>query len=516
MEQAKRVAKNTGFLYARMAITVFVSLYSTRLVLAALGVTDFGIFNVVAGAISMLTFLNAAMTSATQRFMSYAEGKGDFEAQVGIFNVSVLLHWIIGFAVIVVLEIAFLFFFDGILEIPEERIYAAKIIFQCMVASTFFKIISVPYDAVINAHENMFLVAVLGVLEAFLKLAIAVYITYAEFDGLITYGVLMAVMAILLLIIRRVYCHRSYDEVTVNIKKYYKKELFNEMGSFAGWSFLGSSTSIIANYGQGIVLNMFFGPVVNAAQGIANQVSGQLGAFSTTMLSALNPAITKNEGAGNRGSMLKMTAMGSKMSFFLLAFMCVAVIIEMPYVLGVWLKDVPDYAVIFCRLLLIRNLIEQLTIPLTTSIKAVGKIKDFQIASTLLNIVPLFLAFIFFKYGYPPYYMYYIFIGYSIVNGGVIIYYAKKYTGINILDFILNVASRCFFVFILALIISCAPLFFMKYGLFRLLLIGIISVLVITFSIYTIGLKKEERIWSLSLIQSVWLSIKNKFLSKKI
>ena len=217
-------------------------------------------------------------------------------------------------------------------------------------------------------------------------------------------------MAILLLLLRRVYCHRTYDEVTVNIRKHYSKTLFNEMGSFAGWSFLGSSSSIIANYGQGIVLNMFFGPVVNAAQGIANQISGQLGAFSTTMLNALNPAIAKNEGAGNRSSMLKMTAMGCKMSFFLLAIMGVPVLVEMPFILNLWLKNVPEYTVIFCRLLLLRNLIELLIHPLSTSIKAVGTIKEFQIASTLLNVVPLLLVFILFKWGYAPYYLYLIFI----------------------------------------------------------------------------------------------------------
>jgi len=514
LDQAKRVAKNTGFLYARMAITVFISLYSTRLILAALGVTDFGIFNVVAGAITMLTFLNAAMSSATQRFMSYAEGKGDFKAQISIFNVSVLLHLIIGLAVVGLLEIAALFLFDGILEIPVDRLYAAKIVYQCMVFSTFFKIISVPYDAVINAHENMFLVAVLGVIEGFLKLGIAIYLTYTDFDGLITYGFLTALMAVFLLIIRRIYCHKSYEEVSINIKKYYNKSLFNEIGSFAGWSFLGSSTSMFANYGQGIILNMFFGPVVNAAQGVSNQISGQLGAFSTTMLSALNPAIAKNEGAGNRSSMLKMTAMGSKMSFFLLAFMCVPVLVEMPYILNIWLKNVPEYTIVFCRLLLIRNLIEMLSYPVSNSIKAVGNIKEFQIASTILNVVPLILTYVFFKLGYPPYYMYLIFIGYSLINGMIILWYAQKHTGIIINDFIRNVVIRCFATFIIVILLTSIPKLFMDQNIVRLILETAISILSITSLIYFIGFHKEERIWAISLFNSISSSIKSKFLSK--
>ena len=259
---------------------------------------------------------------------------------------------------------------------------------------------------------------------------------------------------------------------------------------------------------------MFFGPVVNAAQGIANQISGQLGAFSTTMLSALNPAIAKNEGAGKRSSMLKMTAMGSKMSFFLLAFMCVPVLVEMPYILNLWLKDVPEYTVIFCRLLLLRNLIEQLTIPLTTSIKAVGNIKEFQIASTLLNIVPLFLAFVFFKFGYAPYYLYLIFIGYSLMNGILIVKYAQKYTGIAVFDFFLNVVLRCFLVLILGLLMTSIPLLLMKESIGRLLIGTSISVVTLSGLIYFIGLKAEERVWSVNLVNSILSSFKTKFLSK--
>ena len=213
MEQAKRVAKNTGFLYARMAITVFISLYVTRLVLAALGAEDFGTFSVVGGAIAMLTFLNAAMTAASQRFMSYAQGEGNNHKQKNIFNVSVLLHFFIAIAVVLLLEGAGYIFFNGLLKINPERMHAAKLIYQFLIVSTFFTIISVPYDAVINAHENMFFVAVLGIIESLLKLGIALFITYTVFDKLISYGFLMALLAIFLLLVRRVYCHRKYEEV---------------------------------------------------------------------------------------------------------------------------------------------------------------------------------------------------------------------------------------------------------------------------------------------------------------
>lgn len=187
--------------------------------------------------------------------------------------------------------------------------------------STFFTVLSVPYDAVINAHENMSLVAVLGIAESILKLVIALYISTATGDKLIIYGLLMALLSILMMVVRQIYCHLKYDEVIISIQKYFDKPLFKEMTSFASWSLLGCSSSMIGTYGNGIVLNVFFGSTINAAQGIANQISGQLGAFASTMLKALNPLIAKSEGSGNRDFMLNAAMVGSKISFFYLCFL---------------------------------------------------------------------------------------------------------------------------------------------------------------------------------------------------
>lgn len=514
MQQAKRVAKNTGFLYARMAITVFISLYSTRLVLAALGATDFGIFNLVAGAVAMLAFLNTAMSLATQRFMSYAEGKGDFDAQVGIFNVSILLHLIIAVLVVLLMQGVGYFLFNGILEIPENRVYAAKFIFQCMVLSTFISIISVPYDAVINAHENMFLVAVLGVLEALLKLSIAIYITTTSFDKLISYGLLMAIMTVILLIIRRIYCHLKYAEVKINLKKYYNKSLFQEMGSFAGWTFLGSSTSIISFYGQGTILNIYFGPIVNAAHGIANQVSGQLGAFSSTMLKALNPAIAKSEGAGDRVSMLKMTEIGSKVSFFLLLILYVPVLIEMPYIFNLWLKKVPDFTIIFCRLLLLKNLIEQIFVSIDTSIRAVGDIKQYQISSAISNFFPLILCVILFSLGLPAYFLYLVFMLYTVVNAFIILFYAKKHCGLIIKPFLANVVLRCFLTLLIMLIIALIPMYVMNEGVLRLVLIVFVSLIAYVTTIWIVGFSAKEKLWISPILILFIVNLKNRFLAK--
>lgn len=493
MREAKRVAVNTGFLYGRMAITVFISLYATRLILNALGAEDFGLFSVVGGAIAMLTFLNNAMATATQRFMSFAQGEGNSEKQKNIFNVSLVLHFIIAILVVLLLELAAYFLFNGILNISSERIQVAKLIYQFLVISTFFTILSVPYDAVINAHENMFIVAILGILEALLKLVIAIYITTTSHDKLISYGLLMSLLALLLLILRQIYCRRKYQEVQINFKAYFSKPLFKEMTHFASWSLLGCSSSMIANYGQGIIINMFFGTVVNAAQGIANQVSGQLGAFSSTMLKALNPLIAKSEGAGNRKLMLDASMFGSKISFFLLMFFIVPALIEMRFILTIWLKNVPEYAVIFCSLLLIRNLIEQLYVTLNTAIGAVGNIKKPQIVTSFFYIIPLIISYLLFLLDFPAYTLYFVFIISSILLTIVALYFAKLSCELSIKQYFKDVILPCILSILLIYILGSIPKIFMKEGFIRLLLVLIITIISSFVVIWIIGINKSER-----------------------
>jgi len=516
MKTGNRVAMNTGILYARMAITVFISLYATRLILNALGVNDFGIFNLVAGAISMLTFLNGSMANATQRFISHAEGAGDFQKVKSIFNVSIILHIIIALVVFLVLEAVGYFLFEGILKISPGRIDVAKIIFQFMIVSTLFTIVSVPYDAVINAHENMMHFAVFGIIEVVLRLAIAIYVKYTAYDKLVVYGLLTALLAILLLVMRRVYCHRKYAECQINFKIYFSKPIFKEMTGFAGWSFFGSSSSMLANYGQGILMNMFFGTVVNAAQGIAGQVSGQLGAFAVTMLKALNPVIAKSEGAGNRALMVKASIAGTKVSFLLLIFFYIPVFIEMPFIFKLWLKDVPEYAVIFCRLLLARNLVEQLYVTLSSSIMAVGNIRKFQIYVSVLRFMPLIFSYLLFFLKFPPYSLYLVFIAYSLSESIISLYFSKKNYDLPIVLFLKDVVGRCVSILLLSGGLSVIPYFLMDQGILRLIVISMISTISVFVWAWYIGFNLEEKgsikLIIIKLIQKS--GIRNKFINE--
>jgi len=329
-----RVAMNTGILYAKTGITMFISLYTTRLILNSLGTSDFGIFGIIGTAIAMLGFLGSAMAASTQRFMSYTQGEGNMEKQKSIFNVSIVLHFLVALILGVALLIAGQFFFNGTLNIPDERIFAARVIYYFMIASFLFTIMSVPYEAVLNAHENMLYYAIVGIIESVLKLTVAIIVVYTVADKLIVYGALMAGISFTVMIIMRMYCHRNYNECVFKPKAHFDKKLMKEMTSFAGWSFLGNISQTIANLGQGIVINKFFGTVINASQGIAGQVNGQLSVFTTSLMKALNPVITKSEGAGNRKLMIDTTMMGCKISFFLMAIVSVPALIEMPYILN--------------------------------------------------------------------------------------------------------------------------------------------------------------------------------------
>jgi O-antigen/teichoic acid export membrane protein len=510
MKAANRVAKNTGILYAKMAITVFISLYSTRLILNALGAEDYGIFNIVGGTIAMLGFLNASMAAATQRFMSIAEGAGDLERKKNIFSVSVVLHFVIALVVFFVLEIVGYIFFQSVLNIPADRIDVAKLVYQFMIVTTLFTIISVPYDALLNSHENMLMYSVFGIIEVLLKLSIAIYITYTGFDKLITYGLLMAALSILSRSIQRYYCHRKYEESNISIRKYYNKTLFKEMTSFGGWSLLFSAASMITMQGVSIVLNSFFGVLVNAAQGVATQISGQLMAFSNTMLKALNPVIVKSAGGNDRRQMMAASVIGNKLSFFLFTFFSIPAIIEMPYILHLWLKNVPDYAVIFCQLNLFRLCITQLTITFNTTIAALGNIKEFNIVRSSVYVALLPASYFMYLYGAPPFAIYINLIVMILISMFVNVYYVQKLCGYTIQNFLQDIFSRCAITALFNSAISILPLFLLPSGLFRLILVVIISSSTFIISLHLFGLTKPEKKMMLSMISGKISKIKSK------
>lgn len=498
---ASRIIKNTGWLYAKMGITMFVSLYSTRLILNGLGANDFGIYNIVGGVVAMLGFINATMATATQRFMNFSEGKGDLEQQKTIFNVSILIHTILSLIVGLTLIFVGFYFFDGIIKIPDERLSASKIVYASMVISTIFTVMTVPYDAVINAHENMRYFAAVGILESILKLSIAFVCVNTTSDKLILYGILMAIIPLITLSIMRIYCHYNYHECVFSPIRYFNKDIAKKMTSFAGWNFFGTMSGMVGNYGNGIVLNHFYGVTLNAALGIANQLYGQLLVFSNNLLKALNPVITKKEGAGERKQMIAMATTGCKYSFAVMAIFTLPFIIEMNYIQHLWLNKIPEWSVLFAQLQLVRGLIEQLTIAYGTAIGAEGRIANYNVMIFFVNFMPILLISFLFSIGFSPLYFYIVNISiFGILLSLVKVYYMNKNCGMSYIYFSRNLLLPSIVSFVIPLMLGYIPTFLLPESFLRLIIIAIISILTYIVIFYYVAMTENERTRLLSLI----------------
>ncbi len=494
MGVAKKIIKNTVFLYIKMAVTIFISLYTTRVVLSSLGITDFGIYTVIGGAIALLGFLNASMAQATQRFMSFYKGKGIIESQLQIFNISLVLHVLLALFFGILLLIAGNFLFDGILNIPTERIYAAKVVYAALIISVMFKITTVPYDAVLNTNENMLYYSIVGILESLLKLFIALIIVQTSQDKLVVYGTLMSIVPFITLVIMRFYCHRNYQECRISIFKYWNRILMLKIIKFGGWSLLSTIASMVTLQGQGILLNVFFGPNVNSAHGVANQISGQLGALSNNMQKAVNPVIVKSEGDQNKVMAKKVSFTACKFSYVLLGIFAIPMIFETSYFLRLWLVNVPNYSIVFLQLILIKNLIIQIARPLHTLITSTGNIKELSVSKSTLFIIALITTYFLLKNSFPPYsiHLVLLFVG-SIISLVIYPYYLKKINNISSINYYKEVLFRSTAATMIAILLAFIPYFVMQESLARFISVFLVFLFFFMLSSYFILLETQER-----------------------
>ena len=512
MNSANKVIFNTGVLYSKMLITIVITLYSTRIALNALGSSSYGIFCLVAGVISMLSFLNTAMTISTQRYLSYYMGHEGILKLNKIFSTSVILHLIIGIFIVIIFEIVGFFLFDGILNIPKDSLYQAKYIYHFMVISSFFTIISVPYDAIINSHENMLFISILSIIESVGKLLIAFYILSLDSNRLIVYGGLLTALTIILIIVKRKFSLKKYIECRGVFKVKREKKMLKDMFSFASWNLYGSICGLARNQGIAVVLNYYFGTVVNAAYGIANQVNGQLSYFSASILLAFNPQIMKSEGAGDRERMLKLSALASKFSFYLLSFFSIPLIVEMNYVLHIWLGEVPEYAVIFCQLILLLTITNQLSVGLQSAAQAVGKIKLYQFAIGTINLFSPILGFFALKYGVlNASVVIIITIVIEFIAGSWRIFFLKSLAGLSIKKYLLNVILPCISIFIIVITASFIIHNILNISsFFNLVITCLSSSILISILVYTFGISKSEKQKLFSMLESLLSKFRKK------
>ena len=392
----KRIAKNTLMLYIRMLLIMGVSLYTSRVILKTLGVEDFGIYNVVAGVITMLSFLTGSLGGASSRFITYALGKNDVENVKQVFSSILYLHVALAILVFIVGETIGLWFVYNKLVIPVERLNAALWVYHCSVLTMMVSVISVPYNSLIIAHERMSAFAYISIIEVVLKLAIVFLLLYLPYDRLATYAVLLLLVQILIRLSYNVYCGKHFLEAKVTPKR--NGTIIKDMLSYTSWT-LASGVAVVG-YTQGlnILLNMFFGPIVNAARGISVQVQSAIMNFVSNFQTAMRPQIIKSYAVNNLDYMHKLVVMSSKYGLLLMLFLTIPIIVCIHPILKIWLDIVPDHTANFVIIMLIAGLIEPYKVALLNAIHATGDIKKFQIYESVCLLLVLPIAYIFLKW----------------------------------------------------------------------------------------------------------------------
>lgn len=481
-----------------MLVFIAVNLYTVRVLWKILGVDDYGIFNVVGGIVLMFAFLNNAMIQSSQRYISYGLGKGDMDALRKTFSISVSVHFLLGIAVAVLAETVGLWFLNSELNIPADRMAAANWVYQCSLGSLLVKIVSVPYNSCVVAHEHMKAYGYFGILEVILQLVIVLLLPLIPFDRLVTYSVLLLAVTTLMRIIYGVYCSRYFEEC--RFSRHSDKGLMKEMFSFAGWSFLGNMGFSVRDQGLNILINMFFNVAVNAAKGISNQIGSVVNGFATNFTMAVNPQITKRYAAGDTESMMKLVFNGCRYSFLLMCIVVMPLLICADSILGLWLGDVAPYTVGFLQLSLVVCLIDSIISPIVTALQATGRIRRFQIVISLIMLANIPIAWIWLRLQGNPYVVMYVTIFTSIIGIGARLLLLRGLIPFSIGVFLRRVYARsvpC--VLILEAILWVIYPFFSS-NLWGLILFVAVSIVLILPVFYFVILSSNERRQALDLI----------------
>lgn len=500
MNTSQRVIKNTMWLYLRMGASILVNIFTTRVLLQALGASDYGLYNVIGGTITMLGFLTASMSTSTQRFISYTLGEGDKEKLKSIFNNTLCVHYIIaGLSALLLLSTSFVWF-NGVLNIPDDREMIALFVYGCLVFSTVYSIMIVPYDGMLNAHENMRFYSLIGIFDVFVKLGIAVAVYFATFDQLMLYATLMALETWVLRIVTKYYCSHHYDECKQQeLRKYFNRSTIKELTSFAGWNMLNIATLMFSVFGINLVVNHYFGTTLNAALGVSTQLSGVLMGISMNMIKAVTPILVKSEGKHQRENVLKITFVGCKFSFLLFSFFCIPIMFYIPQVLDLWLKDVPKWTGTFCILMMISTLVDQMTVFLYQSLQAQGDIKEYSIVKGIVNILPILSSIIMFSlFEFEPYWaLINLIIGKGVLGGVINLYYCRKKISLSLSKFSSEVIVRCANITLSCILLGLLLQFFPLHWIIRICLFFIGSIPCYWF----LGMKQEERDLAINFIK---------------
>ena len=399
--RTRRIAKNTLMLYIRMLFMMFMGLYTSRIVLQALGESDYGIYNVVGGVVAMFIMISGALNSAVSRFITFEMGKGEGAQLNKVYSTAVTIQLILAAVVVIIAEPVGLWFIENKMTIDPVRIPAAKWVLHFSLLAFVINLMSVPQMASITAHERMSAYAVIGIMDGLLRFGVALLIMNTSHDRLIYYAALMAVSVLLVRIAYGVYCRTHFEEC--RYRPVFDSKLMKEMFSFAGWNFIGVTAGVLRDHGGNILVNIFSGSVaVNAARGVALQLSNAVQSFVTNFMTAVNPQITKSYAAGEHEYMFSLMRKSSRMAYYLLLVIVLPVIFNIDLLLKLWLGEVPETSAAFARLFLVLALSESLSGPLMTGMLATGKIRDYQIFVGGLIMLNFPVSYIFLRCGAAP------------------------------------------------------------------------------------------------------------------
>lgn len=495
----KRIAKNTGFMYIRMIFLMLISLYTVRIVLKYLGIEDYGIYNLIGGVVVLFAFIGNSSGAATQRFLNFALGTDDKSKVTEVFSVSIIIHICVAIVFLIISEIVGIWCVNFYLKIPESRKFAANCVFQLSLLTTVLGLVGIPYNAAIIAYEKMSFYAFKSIFDGLCKLGIAYIISFFPSDKLIFYAFLIAISSFLGFLIVLVYVQVKFKECHFIFIK--EKETYEDLLTFSGWSLLSSVGSTCSNQVLTIILNRFFGVIANAAMGIANQVNNAVYQLISNFQVAFEPQITKSYARHEDEYLKDLIFKTSKFSFFLLWFFVLPLSLNANIVLKVWLSEVPEYSVIFLRIILIYSLIDAIIGPLWMVSYAIGNIRNYQIVAFVISLITVPVAWILFKFGLPPYWVIILRVLSNLIFSSWRLGYLHSRMNFPVLQFIKYVLIPEIFVVLISFVVSFCSFFILKNNVVIQFFVSCtVTVLMNIFAMWFIGCNKTERVYLKNLI----------------
>lgn len=488
----KRIAKNTAFLYLRMIVVMGIGLFTSRITLSVLGVSDYGVYNVIGGTVSMLAVLTGAVSAATSRYLTYSLGIGDMEELKKTFSTALSIHIILAIIIGVIAEVVGIWFLNTQLNIPSDRMHAANWILHFSIFTFVIGIIAIPYTSSIISHEKMNIYAYLSLYDVFVKLGIVYLLYLTPIDKLVSYGLLLMLASLSTQIIYYIFCRKNFEECRYHFML--DKKLIKEMTAFIGWAFFGNAAVIAKNQSLSILLNIFFGTVVNAAQGIAMQVNGAVTSFIRNFMTAVNPQITKSYAQKNFDYLYMLIIRSAKYSIYLAMLLIIPIIMHIDSILNVWLVEVPLHSNNFVNMVLLYTSVECFINPLLTALLSTGKIKHYEIGITIIYIVNILSVYLFFKLGSSPEMAFVLNIVFKIIVLLLLLFEGKSTFQLPIINFIKDAVLMPAVISILGVTLI---LFYNRFVEQTTIVTFIVSILfseiVLVVSIWSFGLSESER-----------------------